>query len=222
MTLHKLRPLLFVLTLSILTVFGSSSELRAQKLSKAEKKALKVEVRKLNSNLEKFRQMLSEEPDLDKKIKEKTVLITDRRSGVDKKQKELRDKKLLVQQLKDEITALRQKQKEVNATPQRTKITVSDTTFKVIIGSYTTKNFSEFANKHKNFIIEPYVNPNDNKTYYRYCLGYFTSYWEALYFKKYIAKVMNKDKEQYQPYVVGYANDKIIIDVRDILEKLGL
>ncbi|OJJ16552.1 hypothetical protein BKI52_32065 [marine bacterium AO1-C] len=217
MTSHKLRPLL--LTFAVL---WSSSLLYAQKLSKAEKKALKAEVRKLNSNLEKFRIMLSAEASLDKKIKEKTVLITDKRSEVDKKQKELRDKKLLIQQLKDEIKELRKKQKEVNATPQRTKITAADTTFKVIIGSYTSKNFSEFANKHKNFIIEPYVNPNDNKTYYRYCLGYFTSYWEALYFKKYIAKVMNKDKEQHQPYVVGYADNKIIIDVRDILEKLGL
>jgi len=217
MTLHKLYPLLF-----ILAILWGSSQLHAQKLSKAEKKALKVEVRKLNSNLEKFRLMLSAESTLDKQIKEKTVLITDKRSEVDKKQKELRDKKLLVQQLQDEINELRKKQKEVNATPQRTKITASDTTFKVIIGSYTTKNFSEFANKHKSFIIEPYVNPNDNKTYYRYCLGYFTSYWEALYFKKYIAKVMNKDKEQHQPYVVGYADNKIIIDVRDILEKLGL
>ncbi len=217
MTFHKYRFLLF-----ILAILGSTPSLYAQKLSKAEKKALKVEVRKLNSNLKEFRVMLSAEASLDKKIKEKTVLITDKRSEVDKKQKELRDKKLLVQQLQDEIKALRKKQKEVNATPQRTKITVSDTTFKVIIGSYTSKNFSEFANKHKNFIIEPYVNPNDDKTYYRYCLGYFTSYWEALYFKKYIAKVMNKDKEQYQPYVVGYADNKIIIDVRDILEKLGL
>jgi len=217
MTLHQLRSMLIVLA-----ILWGSSQLYAQKLSKAEKKALKVEVRKLNSNLEKFRLMLSAESTLDKQIKEKTVLITDKRSEVDKKQKELRDKKLLVQQLQDEINELRKKQKEVNATPQRTKITVSDTTFKVIIGSYTSKNFSEFANKHKNFIIEPYVNPNDNKTYYRYCLGYFTSYWEALYFKKYIAKVMNKDKEQHQPYVVGYADNKIIIDVRDILEKLGL
>lgn len=217
MTLHNLRPLLFL----VITFWGTSS-LYAQKLSKSEKKALKNEIRKLNSNLEGFRKMLLQEGELDKKIKEKKVEITDKRSQIDKKQKELRDKKILVQKLHDEIKELNKKQKEVNATPQRTEVTASDTTFKVIIGSYTTKNFSEFANKHKSFVIEPYENPNDNKTYYRYCLGYFTSYWEALYFQKYLAKVMKRNGEKYQPYVVGYADNKIIIDVRDILEKLGL
>jgi Skp family chaperone for outer membrane proteins len=200
MALKIFRPFILAMMVACVTV-GTG---HAQELSKTEKKAIKKEIKGLNRNLESFRKMLLQEGELDKK------------------QKELRDQKIIVQKLHDEIKALNKKQKEVNATPQRTTANVSDTTFKVIIGSYTTKNFSEFANKHKNFVIAPYENPNDNKTYYRYCLGYFTSYWEALYFQKYLAKIMNREGEKYQPYVVGYANEKIIIDVRDLLNKLGL
>ncbi|WP_045112937.1 hypothetical protein [Microscilla marina] len=218
MTLYKFRSL--VLAAIVLCSTGVTTY--AQELSKAEKRAISKEIKGLNRNLEGFRKMLLQEGELDKKIKEKTVEITNKRAEIDKKQKELRDKKIAVQALHDEIKALNKTQKEVNATPQRTTVSSSDTTFKVIIGSYTTKNFSEFANKHKSFVIAPYENPKDNKTYYRYCLGYFTSYWEALYFQKYLAKIMNREGEKYQPYVVGYANDKIIIDVRDLLNKLGL
>ena len=218
MTLKIFRPLILAMMVACVAV-GTG---QAQELSKTEKKAIKKEIKALNRNLENFRKILLQEGELGKKIKEKTVEITNKRAEVDKKQKELRDQKIIVQKLHDEIKALNKKQKEVNATPQRTTASVSDTTFKVIIGSYTTKNFSEFANKHKTFVIAPYENPNDNKTYYRYCLGYFTSYWEALYFQKYLAKIMKREGEKYQPYVVGYANEKIIIDVRDLLNKLGL
>ena len=217
MILHYFRPFIFAAALLL-----GSAQVYSQKLSKAEKKAISKEIRKMNGNLEDFRKFLMEEGELDKKIKEKTVEITDKRSSVDKKQKALRDKKIAVQKLHDEIKELNKTQTEVNATPQRTTASTSDTTFKVIIGSYTTKNFSEFANKHKSFVISPFENPTDNKIYYRYCLGYFTSYWEASYFQKYLAKIMKRDGEKYQPYVVGYSDGKVIIDVRDLLNKMGL
>lgn len=218
MTLHYFRPLLLAATL----LFGSA-QLYAQKLSKAEKKAIVKEIRKMNKDLEGFRKLLMQEGELDKKIKEKTVEITSKRSEVDKKQKELRDKKIAVQKLHDEIKALSKAQKEVNASPQRTEITPSDTVFKIMIGSYTKQDLSEFTKKY--FVVEPYQNPNDDKTYYRHCIGHFPGNrigaWEASYFEKYLMKVMQK-KGKYKPYVVGYANGKIIIDIGDYLLKKTL
>lgn len=79
--------------------------------------------------------------------------------------------------------------------------------FKVQIGAFKNKNLSKYLDNNKNFSGE--VDDDGTK---KYTLGYFTDYWEADTFKKYLREMGVKDA-----WVVPY-KDGQRLNIKDVLE----
>ncbi len=79
--------------------------------------------------------------------------------------------------------------------------------FKVQIGAFKIKNLTKYFDNNKNFSGE--VDEDGTK---KYTLGYFTDYWEADTFKKYLREMGVKDA-----WIVPY-KDGQRLNIKDVLE----
>ena len=79
--------------------------------------------------------------------------------------------------------------------------------FKVQIGAFRNKDLTKYFDNNPNFSGE--VDEDGQK---KYTLGYFTDYWEANNFKKYLRKMAVKDA-----WIVSY-KDGERVPIKDVLE----
>ncbi len=79
--------------------------------------------------------------------------------------------------------------------------------FKVQIGAFRNKDLTKYFNNNKNFSGE-----TDQDGLKKYTLGYFSEYWEADNFKKYLREMGVKDA-----WVVAYKGSKRL-KMKDVLE----
>lgn len=87
------------------------------------------------------------------------------------------------------------------------KISTKGVVFKVQIGTFRNKDLSKYLDNSKNFSGD--LNPDGSRSY---TLGYFSDYWEADTFKKYLREMGVTDA-----WVVAY-KDGTRVSLKDVLE----
>lgn len=87
------------------------------------------------------------------------------------------------------------------------KMSTKGVVFKVQIGTFRNKDLSKYLDNSKNFSGD--LNPDGSRSY---TLGYFSDYWEADNFKKYLREMGVADA-----WVVAY-KDGTRVSLKDVLE----
>ena len=87
------------------------------------------------------------------------------------------------------------------------KMSTKGVVFKVQIGTFRNKDLSKYLDNSKNFSGD--LNPDGSRSY---TLGYFSDYWEADTFKKYLREMGVTDA-----WVVAY-KDGTRVSLKDVLE----
>jgi len=195
---------LFLLILLSLTTFIFHKGF-AQELSKEEKKALLKEIKALGSDLDKFKAMKDDYYELDEQVTAKHAVIVQKKADLENSNKNLSKKDDAIEYLQEQLRKLKGQVGEVNATKQGRGS--HDCAFSVQIGAYKVKDLTQYMDSHPNFGVE--VGEDGLK---RYTLGYFTSYWEAKSFSKYL------DGHGGQTYVVGFYKGERVPDLKDMTQ----
>ncbi len=188
-------------------VWLASVPLSAQEqLSKEEEKALKSELKALKSNLSQYKRMKSDNEQLSTQITEKEQELARKRSIIQQSKKDIVKKDDAIESLQGQLIALRGD--EVNAARQGRG--AHDCSFSVQVGAYSNQDLNQelyqYVNTHENFRVE------EGSGLIKYSLGFFTSYWEAKSFSKYL------DSIGAQTYVIGYYKGERIPDLKDMTQ----
>jgi hypothetical protein len=134
-------------------------------------------------------------------------------------QSQLDSKDQTINALNEEITKLKTTAANTIAVPKETNETdvsansqvnnpsPSGLVFKVQIGAFKDKDLSKYFENNKNFSGD--VDGDGTK---KYTLGYFTDYWEAENFKKYLREMGVKDA-----WIVAYKGNTRV-EIKDALE----
>lgn len=155
-------------------------------MGKKEKKALKP--------LE-FKKYVEEKDALQKKVNSSDSDLQDIKTQILAKEDEING-------LKGSVQRLERENSELDVTRKSEKGVV----FRVQIGAFEGFDISDYSQDKSDFNIE-----KDGKVT-KYTLGYFTDYWEADKFKKYVRAMGLKDA-----WIVAYRDGKRV-DVKDVLE----
>lgn len=173
-------------------------------LSRAERTALQQEVNAYKRNLEGFKQFKEEGIMAEAKLNKAQTDLVNKRAELQTLNQELSKKDAAIESLQEALRRLRSEMGEVNAARQGRG--GADCEFSVQIGAYENRDLTQYMDNHPNFAVEQ---SNGLK---KYTLGYFTSYWEAKSFSKYL------DKSGAQSYVVGYFKGERVPDLKDMTQ----
>lgn len=174
-------------------------------LSKDEKKQLLQEISNLSKNLEGFAKQKKDLAKIEEDQKIKNAQLIQKKADAQNMEKSLQEKDQSIAYYEEQLRKLQKDRPEVNATGQDR--TNRDCVFSVQVGAYKNKDLSQYADKSPTFIVE-----QGEDGLKKYMLGYFTSYWEAKSFSKYL------DKAGAQSYVVGYYQKKRVPDLKDMTQ----
>lgn len=177
----------------------------AQTLSKEEKKQLQKEIANLSKDLEGFGKQKKEVAKIEDEMKARNAQLLQKKADTQNLEKSLAEKDESIAYYEEQLRKIQKDRPEVNATSQSRK--VRDCMFSVQIGAYKNKDLSQYLDNNPSFIVEQ--GENGMK---KYMLGYFTSYWEAKNFSKYL------DKTGAVSYVVGYYKKNRVPDLKDMTQ----
>ena len=189
-------------------VLGATLPTQAQSqlpLSKEQKKQLQKEVAALAKDLEGFQKQKKELARLDEDATAKNAQALQKKADAQKMEKDLQQKDESIAYYEEQLRKLQKDRPEVNATSQERAN--RDCIFSVQVGAYKNKDLTQYMDKSTNFIVE-----QGEEGFKKYMLGYFTSYWEAKNFSKYL------DKAGAQSYVVGFYKKKRVPDLKDMTQ----
>lgn len=172
-------------------------------LDKKEAKALKKEIKALKGNLEAFKRMKDDDRALDNQINQKHQEIQSKKAQDNTSKADLSKKDDAITYLQERINKL--SSGEVNATRQGRG--AHDCAFSVQIGAYNNTDLTQYMDNHPNFGVEI-----DDTGLKKYTLGYFSSYWEAKSFSKYL------DSRGAISYVVGFYKGERVPDLKDMTQ----
>lgn len=153
-----------------------------------------------------------------KRITEENANLTSKAADL---QSQLDAKNQTVESLNQEITTLKASAENTISVPKETNETdVSENSqkttsnaggliFKVQIGAFKDKNLTKYFENNKNFSGD--VDADGTK---KYTLGYFSDYWEADNFKKYLRDMGVKDA-----WIVAYKGNTRV-EIKNALEGL--
>ncbi len=192
-----------LILLTFLFVFISGYTAFAQ-LSRAERTALQKEINAYKNNLEGFKQLKQDDVLAEAKLNKAQTDLVNKRAELQTLNQELSKKDAGIESLQEALRRLRKEMGEVNAARQGRG--GADCEFSVQIGAYENRDLTKYMDNHPNFTVEQ---SNGLK---KYTLGYFTSYWEAKSFSKYL------DKSGAQSYVVGYFKGTRVPDLKDMTQ----
>ncbi|MES2734272.1 MAG: Ezrin/radixin/moesin family protein [Bacteroidota bacterium] len=197
------------LMLAVLLVAFSSTLTFAQKKTK-EDKALEKEWKKKMSDLDplEYKRLVEENAAAKAEASEMN-------SKISTFQNEMTAKTTEVDQLKAQVEDLKKKAAEevasnvtsTNVGVKKATATANGVVFKVQIGSFRNKDLSKYFENNPNFSGD--VDADGSK---KYTLGYFSDYWEADTFKKYLREMGVKDA-----WTVAYKNGQRV-NIKDVLE----
>jgi SMC interacting uncharacterized protein involved in chromosome segregation len=180
-------------------VFLTNVALKAQKLPKEEIRALKNELRGLEKNPEKYRQLKQQALELDNQIKDKQASQASQSVQMNELQKQLDQRELQINSLKADMGKLGKKL----ASSQ--DVTAKEVVFRVQVGAYRNARIAKILRQNSNFTVE-----TDAEGVKKYLVGKFNSYWEA---KKLSDNLSNKGA---QAYVVGYIDGQRIPNLKQM------
>lgn len=172
-------------------------------LTKEETAQLKKELSKFS--VEKLKQMKNELASLDEQAATRNAQIVQKRTEVGNIQGDVAKKDEGIEYLEEQLRKLKGQLGEVNGTKQGRGN--HDCSFSVQIGAYKNQDLTRYMEQHPNFGVE-----RDESGFKKYTIGYFTSYWEAKSFSKYL------DQTGAQTYVVGFYKGKRIPDLKDMTQ----
>ena len=172
-------------------------------LDKKEAKALKKEIKALKGNLIAFKRMKDDDKALNEEISQKHQEILSKKAQDNTSQTDLGKKDDAIAYLQERINKLNGD--EVNATRQGRG--AHDCAFSVQIGAYNNTDLTQYMDNHPNFGVEI-----DDSGLKKYTLGYFSSYWEAKSFSKYL------DSRGAISYVVGFYKGERVPDLKDMTQ----
>lgn len=188
----------------LITIFlGSFSVMKAQELSREEKKALLKEIKALKKDPAKLQGMKNRNQRLAEQIASKSQEINQLKTQTGVNQNEIQKKDEGIEYLQEQLRRLRKEVEEVNAT--RLGRDAYDCSYTVQIGAYKNKDLTQYMDQSPNFGVE-----TDETGFKKYTLGFFTDYFEAKYFSEYL------NNTGAQTYVVGYYKGERIPDLRDM------
>ncbi len=174
-------------------------------LTKEQKKQLQKEIASLSKNMESFAKMKKEVTQIDEDIKVRNAQLLQKKADAQNTEKALAEKDESIAYYEEQLRKIQKDRPEINATGQSRK--VRDCIFSVQIGAYKNLDFSKYLDNNPNFIVE-----QSEGGMKKYMLGYFTSYWEAKNFSKYL------DKAGAVSYVVGYYKKTRVPDLKDMTQ----
>ncbi|GAB4407808.1 MAG: hypothetical protein OHK0053_34460 [Microscillaceae bacterium] len=172
--------------------------------SSTDRKALIAEIKAYQRNLEGYKALKEEDKTQAQKANEAKSQLTRLKADLDQATRELAKKDDAIAFLQEQLRKIRGEMGEVNATRQGRG--QHDCAFSVQIGAYENRDLTQYMDKSPNFAVEQ---ANGLK---KYTLGYFTNYWEAKYFSKYL------DNAGGQTYVVGYYKGQRVPDLKDMTQ----
>jgi len=174
-------------------------------LSKQEKKQLQKEIADLTKNMENFAMQKKEVAKMQESQTAKNALLIQKKADAQNMAKQVQEKDESITYYEEQLRKMQKDRPEVNATNQdRGK---RDCVFSVQIGAYKNKDLTQYMDKNENFAVE-----KSEDGLKKYMLGYFTSYWEAKTFSKYL------DKAGAQSYVVGFYKKQRVPDLKDMTQ----
>lgn len=191
--------------LSVTLLLVAFSAIAQPTLSKDEKKQLQKEIANLAKDLEGFGKQKKELAKIEESVKAKNAQLLQKKADAQNMEKSLAEKDESIAYYEEQLRKIQKDRPEVNATSQERKM--RDCMFSVQIGAYKSKDLSQYLDNNPNFIVEQ--GENGLK---KYMLGYFTSYWEAKNFSKYL------DKAGAISYVVGYYKKNRVPDLKDMTQ----
>jgi vacuolar-type H+-ATPase subunit I/STV1 len=193
---------MLILCLSVSIV--SNSYAQKNKKSK-EDKALEKEWKKKAKSLDplEYKNLVEEQAKLRREASE----LNAKAIGFDE---QMANKDTEIEKLKAELKDMQGKIAEEhssNVTRTGKKVSAKGVVFKVQIGAFRKKDLSKYFENNENFSGD--VDPDGVK---KYTLGYFSEYWEADNFKKYLREMGVKDA-----WIVPY-KDGARVNIKDVLE----
>lgn len=174
-------------------------------LSKDEKKKLLQEISALSKDLEGFGAQKKELAKMEEDQKIRNAQLIQKKADAQNTDKSIQEKDESIAYYEEMLRKLQKDRPEVNATSQNRSN--RDCVFRVQIGAYKNKDLTQYMEKNPNFTVE-----QGEDGLKKYILGYFTSYWEAKNFSKYLTKAGG------QSYVVGFYKDKRVPDLKDMTQ----
>ncbi len=191
-------------TLCLIILASMASQAAFAQLSRSERTELLKEIKAFKRNPEQLKNMKQEDAKLNTDLENARVSTLNKKSELNKLNQELSKKDEAIEALQERLRKLRGEMGEVNAARQGRG--GSDCEFSVQIGAYENRDLTQYMDNNPNFMVEQ---SNGLK---KYILGYFTSYWEAKSFSKYL------DQGGAQSYVVGYYKGIRVPDLKDMTQ----
>lgn len=198
MTLY-IKKILIWLSLSGLGILFANSVI-AQTDSQ-----IQNELQRLYENPEELYRLKQESLSIGREIETKKSAVVAKKDELSELLRANKKQDEALQTYREQLTTLRSKNPEVNATRQGRK--EGKCSFSVQIGAYKNKDLTQYMESNPNFLVEV-----DSNGFKKYLLGYFTSYWEALSFSKHL------NQNGAQSYVAGFLWGKRIPDLKDMTE----
>lgn len=177
----------------------------AQDLSKDEIKKLKKELENLYKKPEQFKQLKDESNTLEGDITAKNAQIVQKKADIETLNKDIIKKDEAIEYLEEQLRKAKKDHPEVNASKQGRG--TGDCIFSVQIGAYKNRDLTQYMDNNPNFGVE-----SDTDGFKKYTLGFFTSYWEAKNWSKYL------DSHGAVTYVVGFYKGKRVPDLKDMTQ----
>ncbi len=200
--IHKsFKNLSLFLTIALLMWAPS---LKAQ-LDKDEKKQLVAELKSFQKNLEAFQALKEQSTSAQSQVSTLQSQIEEKKAENTQLTSQIRKKDDGIEYLQEQLRKLKGDVTEVNATRQGRGD--HECAFSVQIGAYRSQDLTRYMDSHPNFGVE--LGENGLK---KYTLGFFTSYWEAKSFSKYL------DSQGAQTYVVGFYKGQRVPDLKDMTQ----
>jgi uncharacterized small protein (DUF1192 family) len=193
--------------LLVLGLFFIGSEASAQ-LSKREAKEWKKKMRKMDPS--DFKNLMDENNALKGKVSGLDGQVMSLQSRLGDKDAKISELQNEIKRIETELAASKKKaaaeeDKSLDISSRATR-TAKGVEFRVQIGAYRNKDLTKFIDNGESFSGETDGN------LMQYTLGYFTDYWEADKFKKYLREMGVKDA-----WIVPY-KDGHRVPMRDVLE----
>jgi DNA repair exonuclease SbcCD ATPase subunit len=167
-------------------------------------KELKKQVKKLK--IEDLKNLKNQEQKLEEDFIQKQQEINNKKAQLDKTNKEeIKKRNEGIAYLEEQVRKIKKDRTEVNASKKDRNNTKCS--FSVQIGAYKNKDLTQYMESNPNFAVE-----SNEEGYKKYMLGFFTSYWEAKSFSKYLNNLGA------QTYVAGFYDGKRVPELKDMTD----
>ncbi len=211
----KMMKKISILLTVVALLFCFSTDSFAQ-LGKKEKKEWKKKAKTYSKNPAALKQLEDDNAAQKTQLGSLESKVSSLESTVSDKDATISDLQANVQKLRSDLAGARKQVADMqaaqaeepaaNAAKGKT-ISMKGVVFKVQIGAFRNKDLSKYFDNNDNFSGE-----KDEDGTQKITLGYFSDYWEADTFKKYLREMGVKDA-----WIVPY-RDGVRVDIKDVLE----